>query len=155
MQNINNNPTVSYQAQPYQANTVSAIREQSAQPSSQGKGVKNGIARRNSQMNERDAGSIGRVSGALNSGGQGAYKGQQSGMNIGNFDDFDQYSNGNNGGNQYDHGFDPPTKLDSGRGVSSGFNKNSAVDGFPLPHHHMFDIEEDNEDQFNDQYAVE
>lgn len=47
-------------------------------------------------MNERDAGSIGRVSGALNSGGQGAYnRGQQSGMNIGNFDDFDQYSNGN------------------------------------------------------------
>ena len=93
-------------------------------------------------MNERDAGSIGRVSGALNSGGQGAYRGQQSGMNIGNFDDFDQYSNGN----QFDHGFDPPTKLDSGRGVSSGFNKNSAVDAFSLPQNHMFDIEEDNED---------
>ena len=152
MQNINNNQAVNYQAQPYQANTVSAVREQSAQPGSQGKGVKNGgIARRNSQMNERDAGSIGRVSGALNSGGNGACQGQQSGMNIGNFDDFDQYSNGN-AGNQYDHGFDPPTKLDSGRGVSSGFNKNSAVDGFSLPHNQMmFDIEEDAEDQFNDQ----
>ena len=103
-------------------------------------------------MNERDSGSIGRVSGALNGGGHGAYRGQQSGMNIGNFDDFDQYSNGNNHpGNQYDHGFDPPTKMDSGRGVSSGFNKNRAVDGFSLPHNHMFDIEEDNEDQFNDQ----
>ena len=89
MQNINNNQAVNYQAQPYQANTVSAVREQSAQPGSQGKGVKNGIARRNSQMNERDAGSIGRVSGALNSGGNGAYQGQQSGMNIVNFEEFD------------------------------------------------------------------
>ena len=74
---------------------MSAVREQSAQPGSQQS--KGGIARRNSQMNERDSGSIGRVSGALGGGGQGTYKGQQSGMNIGNFEDFDQYSNGNNG----------------------------------------------------------
>ena len=75
-------------------------------------------------------------------------------MNIGHFEDFDQYSNGNNG-NQYDHGFDPPAKLDSGRGVSSGFNKNSAVDGFSLPHNHMFDIEEDDEDRNDQQYQWE
>jgi|TARA_B100000780_G_C20886455_1_gene352762 hypothetical protein len=101
-------------------------------------------------MGERDSGSIGRVSGALN-GGQGRTGGQLSGMNIANFDEFDQYSNGNNG-NLFDHGFDPPAKLDSGRGVSSGFNKNSAADQFSLPQNHMFDIEEDNEDQFADQH---
>jgi hypothetical protein len=70
-----------------------------------------------------------------------------SGMNLENLDEFDQFSNGNVGANSlYDHGFDPPTKMDSGRGTNSlpgGFNRNDVS----LPQNHMFDIEEDAEDQ--------
>ena len=54
-----------------------------------------------------------------------------SGMNLENFEDFDQFSSGNQG-NVYDHGFDPPAKMDSGRGTNSlpgGFNRND----FGLP----------------------
>ena len=57
-------------------------------------------------------------------------------------------------GNMFDHGFDRPGKLDSGRGISSGFNKNRAVDQFSLPHSHMFDLEEDNEDHAHDHEHV-
>ena len=52
--------------------------------------VNNQIVRRNSQMGQRDSGSIGRVSEALNGSKTG---GQTSGMNIATFDEFDPYSN--------------------------------------------------------------
>lgn len=68
-----------------------------------------------------------------------------SGMNLENLEEFDQFSSGNQGV-VYDHGFDPPAKMDSGRGTNSlpgGFNRNDVG----LPQNHMFDIEEDAEDQ--------
>jgi hypothetical protein len=70
---------------------------------------------------------------------------QEKGMNIINMDD---QSN-------VDNGFDPPTKQDSGRGVSTTFGAGSGYaatrgnENIPLPHNHMFDIEEDNEDMFD------
>lgn len=51
-----------------------------------------------------------------------------------------------------DNGFDPPTKQDSGRGISTTFGgsgyMNRMGENLTLPHNHMFDIEEDNEDLF-------
>lgn len=96
-------------------------------------------------MNERDSGSIGRVSGSLQGGVQGAYRGQQSERNIVNFDDFDKYSNGALMATSMTMDY-LSGKLDSAGGVSSGFNKNSAFDGFSFRYNHMFDFEEDNED---------
>lgn len=57
-------------------------------------------------------------------------------------------------GSQFDNGFDAPTKLDSGRGntntfASSGYMGREAV---TFARDHMFDIEEDNEDQFEQHY---
>ena len=70
-----------------------------------------------------------------------------SGMNIVNMnEEFDRYS--------VDHGFDPPTKMDSGRGAgsyASGYGGRGANE-HSLPRNHMFDIEEDNEDQFDQHY---
>ena len=69
-------------------------------------------------------------------------------MNFNNLDDIDQYSNG------IDHGFDPPQipqKIDSGRGgtasMTGGGYRNG--EGVQMQQNHMFDIEEDNEDQFD------
>jgi hypothetical protein len=63
--------------------------------------------------------------------------------NIINIDD--QNSN-------YDNGFDPPTKIDSGRGNTTSFGGSGYInrggDNVQLTHNNMFDIEEDNEDQF-------
>ena len=63
-------------------------------------------------------------------------------MNIINMDD---QSN-------IDNGFDPPTKQDSGRGISTTFGGSGYInrhgENLPLPQNHMFDIEEDNEDMF-------
>ena len=70
-------------------------------------------------------------------------------MNIANAEDFDRYSVSQTNG-LVDHGFDPPGKLDSGRGApsyASGYGNGRAGE-HSLPRNHMFDIEEDNEDQF-------
>jgi len=65
-------------------------------------------------------------------------------MNIINIDD--QNSN-------FDHGFDPPTKIDSGRGNTTSFGgsgyMNRGGENIHLGQHDMFDIEEDAEDQFD------
>ena len=51
-----------------------------------------------------------------------------------------------------DNGFDPPTKVDSGRGISTTFGGSGYInrlgENMSLPQNHMFDIEEDNEDLF-------
>lgn len=55
-------------------------------------------------------------------------------------------------GSVFDNNQDPPTKLDSGRGNTTSFGGsgyfNRGQDNITLPQNHMFDIEEDNEDQF-------
>lgn len=56
----------------------------------------------------------------------------------------------NPGNGVYDHGFDPPK--DSGRGTGSlpgGYNRNDILH---LQQNHMFDIEEDAEDQLDQHY---
>lgn len=64
-------------------------------------------------------------------------------MNMINIDD--QNSN-------FDHGFDPPTKIDSGRGNTTSFGGsgyiNKGGENVHLVGTNMFDIEEDNEDLF-------
>ena len=66
-----------------------------------------------------------------------------NGMNIVNMDDC-------NTGSQFDAGFDPPTKLDSGRGNTNSFAGSGYIgrggESIALNQNHMFDIEEDNED---------
>ena len=52
--------------------------------------------------------------------------------------------------NTTDHGFDPPTKMDSGRGNTSFVGRGQ--EPIPLANNNMFDIEEDNEDQFEQHY---
>jgi hypothetical protein len=52
----------------------------------------------------------------------------------------------------FDNGFDPPTKLDSGRGNTNSFAGSGYMgrgnESVAMAQNHMFDIEEDNEDQF-------
>ncbi len=67
-------------------------------------------------MGQRDSGSIGRVSEALNGSKTG---GQTSGMNIATFDEFDPYSNSYK---KYDQQVEHHQIIDSGRGKS--YNKN-------------------------------
>ena len=66
---------------------------------------------------------------------------EEKNTNIINIDD--QNSN-------FDHGFDPPTKIDSGRGNTTSFGgsgyMNRGGDNVHLGQNNMFDIEEDNED---------
>ena len=53
--------------------------------------------------------------------------------------------------NTTDHGFDPPSaKMDSGRGNNSFMGR--VEPGMPSAANQMFDIEEDNEDQFEQHY---
>ena len=60
------------------------------------------------------------------------------------------------GSSNIDNGFEPPTKLDSGRGNTNSFAGSGYIgrggESIPLPHNNMFDIEEDNEDQFEQHY---
>uniref|UniRef100_A0A7S3CQM7 Uncharacterized protein n=1 Tax=Strombidium rassoulzadegani TaxID=1082188 RepID=A0A7S3CQM7_9SPIT len=79
---------------------------------------------------------------------------------IDEINDFDEVANPHFGqpktvfGGIVDHGFDPPQlNIDSGRGRSQnmgGFVRNG--DNMSLPHNHMFDIEEDVEDQLEQNY---
>jgi hypothetical protein len=57
-------------------------------------------------------------------------------------------------GSQFETGFDPPTKLDSGRGNTNSFAGSGYMgrEAVPFARDHMFDIEEDNEDQFEQHY---
>jgi hypothetical protein len=65
-------------------------------------------------------------------------------MKIINMDDIQESA--------FDNGFDPPTKLDSGRGNTNSFAgsgyMNRGGESVAMGQNAMFDIEEDNEDQF-------
>lgn len=66
----------------------------------------------------------------------------ENGMNIINMDDQ----------STFDNAFDHPTKIDSGRGNTNSFGgsgyMNRIGENQPSNQNHMFDIEEDNEDLF-------